>query len=113
MSNVVSLAEVRAARQQLARPAAEPAPPAASLRWRQSARGNWWAKDPRSGLHLVIYETKRGWSGRATAEDGQGWYVNLPPGVSSLAEAQAWSLDWFGRQEAKAAGSPHSVPGAV
>jgi hypothetical protein len=64
MNNVISLAAVRAARQQLARPTAEPAPQVAPLTWRQSARGNWWTRDSaRSGLHLVIYETRRGWSG--------------------------------------------------
>lgn len=100
MSNVVSLAEVRAARQQQLTRQPEPAPAepvvaAPQLHWRQSARGNWWTKDARSGLHLVIYETRRGWSGRATAPDGQGWFENLPPGVSSLAEAQAWAEGWF------------------
>jgi hypothetical protein len=47
-NNVISLAEVRAAWQQLARPAAEPTPQAAPLTWRQSARGNWWTHGARS-----------------------------------------------------------------
>lgn len=114
MSNVISLAAVRAARLQLAhrapaKPARPATPQAAPLTWRQSARGNWWTRDSAcSGLHLVIYETRHGWSGRATAPDGQGqgWYVNLPSGVGTLAEAQAWAEGWF----AGAAGGPHLAP---
>jgi hypothetical protein len=99
-SNVISLAEVRAARatpqQPRSRPAERrpadygrvaqaappPAPPplAPPLRWRESARGNWWTRDARSGLHLVLYETRRGWRGRTTTPSGQGWYADVPPG---------------------------------
>jgi hypothetical protein len=95
MAEIVSLAEVRAAR--AARAAQVTAQPqVAPLCWSQSARGNWWTKDARSGLHLVIYETRRGWSGRATTPDGRGWFVNLPADVAyldvaSLAAAQAWA----------------------
>jgi hypothetical protein len=112
MSNVISLAEVRAARQQLnhhdpTEPARPAIPQTEPLTWRQSARGNWWTRDSaRSGLHLVIYETRRGWSGRATAPDGQGWYVSLASGVGTLAEAQAWAEGWF----AGVAGGPHPAP---
>ena len=60
MAEIVSLAAVRASRQQLnhhdpTEPARPATPQAASLTWRQSARGNWWTRDnARSGLHLVI-----------------------------------------------------------
>jgi hypothetical protein len=98
-NNVISLAEVRAARQQHRAPA-EPAAPARPtsppLHWRQSQRGNWWTRE--GGLHLVLYETRRGWRGRATAPSGQGWYVNMPPGVGTVAEAQAWAEGWLGMQ---------------
>ena len=113
-SNVISLAEVRAARaapqQPRSRPAesrpadygrvaqAAPPPPAPPLRWRESARGNWWTRDARSGLHLVLYETTQGWRGRATTPSGQGWYVDVPPGIGTLAQAQAWAQGWLGMQ---------------
>ena len=46
-------------------------------------------------MHLVLYETRRGWSGRATPPDGDGFYVNLPPGISSAEEAKAWAEGWL------------------
>jgi hypothetical protein len=91
-SNVINLAEVRAARQAAAA-AASPAPPAPV--WRQSQRGNPWTKDERSGLHLVLYETRCGWSGRVTPLDGEGWYLNMPPDVGSAEEARAWAEGWL------------------
>jgi hypothetical protein len=33
--------------------------------------------------------SRGGWRGRATAPGGQGFYVDAPSGVGSLAEAQA------------------------
>jgi hypothetical protein len=106
MSNVISLAEVRAARQAGAPkptpspppvatapppPARKPAPPKsvapAQLRWRQSARGNWWTEDTRRGLHFVIFENRRGWAGRAT-QGGSAWFEDMP-GVRSAEEARA------------------------
>jgi hypothetical protein len=97
MGTVVDLAAVRAARQPN-RPADQPAARPAPLRWQRSQRGNWWTKDARSGHHLVLYETRRGWSGRASTPSGQGWYVDVPPGIGSLAEAQAWAAGWLGMQ---------------
>jgi hypothetical protein len=99
MGKVVDLAAVRAARQ--AQQAAQATPPAgqeppARLRWRESQRGNWWTRE--GGLHLVLYETRRGWAGRATMPRGQGWYVDVPSGVSSLAQAQAWAQGWLEMQ---------------
>jgi hypothetical protein len=101
MGTVVDLAAVRAARQAGSgratdQPAAASAAP--PLCWRQSQRGNWWTKDARSRLHLVLYETQRGWAGRASTPSGQGRYVDLPPAVSTLAEAKAWAEGWLGMQ---------------
>jgi hypothetical protein len=62
MGTVIDLATVRAARQG-SRPADPPPTAPAPLHWRQSQRGNWWTRDARSGLDLVLYETRRGWSG--------------------------------------------------
>jgi hypothetical protein len=39
---------------------------------------------------------RRGWRGRATTLSGQGWYVDVPPGVGTLVEAQAWAEGWLG-----------------
>jgi hypothetical protein len=125
MSNVISLAAVRQARQAgapkptpspppvatappPARPAAAPKPeppkPAApaQLRWRQSQRGNPWTKDPGTGLHLVLYETRRGWRGRVT-QGGSAWFEDMP-GVCSVEEARAWAEHWLGM---------HCVPSAA
>jgi hypothetical protein len=41
---------------------------------------------------------RRGWRGRATTPSGQGRYVDVPPGVGTLAEAQAWAEGWLGMQ---------------
>jgi hypothetical protein len=103
MSNVISLAAVCAARQAQqaahATPPEAPEPPPPPLRWQQSARGNWWTRDDaRGGLHLVIYETTQGWRGRATTPSGHGWYVDVPPGIRALAQAQAWAEGWLGMQ---------------
>jgi hypothetical protein len=43
----------------------------------------------------VIYENRRGRSGRATASDGQGWFEDLPKEISTIDEAQAWAEGWF------------------
>jgi hypothetical protein len=120
MSNVISLAEVRAARQAGAPkptpspppvaaappPARKPAPPKsvapAQLRWRQSARGNWWTEDPR-GIHLVIFENRQGWAGRVTLPWGKAWFEDMP-GVCSAAEARAWAEEWL---------EMHCVPSAA
>jgi hypothetical protein len=123
MSNVISLAEVRAARQAGAPkptpspppvatapppPARKPAPPKsvapAQLRWRQSARGNWWTEDPR-GIHFVIFENRRGWGGRVTlpGPGGKFWFENMQ-GVGCVEEARAWAERWLGM---------HCVPSAV
>jgi hypothetical protein len=70
VSSSFTLCDVAAASRSGA-PVAEPAAP--PLRWRQSARGNWWTRDDaRGGLHLVLYETRRGWAGRASTPSGQG-----------------------------------------
>jgi hypothetical protein len=102
-SNVINLAEVRAARQASAQPLPVPVPPppvrppapAPAPVWRQSQRGNYWARDARSGLHLVLYETRRGWAGRASTPGSDGWYVDIPPAITTLAEAQGWAEGWF------------------
>jgi len=74
-----------------ARASASPPP----LHWQESQRGNWWTQDTR-GLHLVLYETRRGWSARATLND-QSWYVNdVPADVDSAEEARAWAEEWLG-----------------
>ena len=52
-----------------------------------------------NGLSLGHTRSKRrGWRGRATTLSGQGWYVDVPPGVGTLAEAQAWAEGWLGMQ---------------
>jgi hypothetical protein len=85
-------------------PAHKPTPPAlppspAPLHWRESKRGNWWAKDAGPGLHIVIYETSRGWSGRATPADGEGFYLNSLQ-ADTLAEAQGAVEMWLRGQQA-------------
>jgi hypothetical protein len=118
MSNVISLAEVRAARQQAdaqtraapspagsrpARPQARPltaapkparAPvPPPPLHWRESQAGNLWTKDA-AGVHFVIFQNRRGWGGRATLPSGEAWFENMPS-VSSAEEARAWAEEWL------------------
>jgi hypothetical protein len=99
MGTVINLAAVRAARQ-----APKPAPPAPCstlpvalppLYWRESQRGNPWTKDARSGIHFVIFENRRGWTGRVSMPDGQAWFENMP-GVSSAEEARDWAEAWLG-----------------
>ena len=97
MGTVIDLAAVRAARQG-SRPADPPPTAPAPPRWRESQRGNWLTRDARSGLHLVLYETRRGWSGRATPPAGEGFYVDVPQTAGTLAGAQAWAEDWLGMQ---------------
>jgi hypothetical protein len=122
-SNIISLATARQARQapkptyadavavqQASRqaqgpspgataPARKPTPPAPPpLRWHESKAGNPWTTDPRTDMHFVIFETRRGWSDRATPPAGEGFYVDVPSGVSSLVEAQAWAEGWLGMQ---------------
>jgi hypothetical protein len=117
MGDVISFAAVRAARQAgapkptpspppaappPARPAAAPkpvAPAPASLRWRQSQAGNSWTCDPRSGIHFVCFQNRRGWSGRATPEGEDGTFVNMPASVHTEAEARAWAEEWLVRQQ--------------
>jgi hypothetical protein len=134
-SNVINLAEVRAARAALIPPAAHPkqqvaqiapfrpkttprvnlptpepsgslavrpvpaAPqPSQQLTWCKSGKGLWWVDDAGSGVHLVIYKTERGWSGRATPPSGRGWYVDLPRDIGSLNAAQEWAEEWLAQQ---------------
>jgi hypothetical protein len=107
MGTVIDLAAVRAARQAAqatpttppATPGVAPAPP---LRWQQSQRGNWWTRAD-GGIHFVIFENRRGWSGRVTMPGGQAWFENMPS-VSSAEEARDWAEEWLGT---------HCVPNAV
>lgn len=71
--------------------------PAARYNWRKSARGNWciWA-DPRTGLHLVIYEYRRGLSARVNTPSGAGWYLRMKPkAVRNLEDAKAAAESWL------------------
>jgi hypothetical protein len=109
MGTVIDLAAVRAARQAAqAAPAMPPAAPAAAplapLHWQQSQRGNWWTRDDaHGGIHFVIFENRRGWSGRVTMPSGQAWFENMPS-VSSAEEARDWAEAWLGT---------HCVPNAA
>jgi hypothetical protein len=84
-----------------ARPAAA-APRREALIWRQSQRGNWWTKDAGSGTHVVLYETSRGWSGRATPLGSEGFYLNSLQ-ADTLVAAQGAVEMWLREQEEEAA----------
>jgi hypothetical protein len=113
-TNVISLAEVRAARQAAVtvttKPATRPtATRPTTLQWQQSKRGNSWVLDERTRIHLVVYETRRGWSGRVTAPEGDSWYLDtMPPGISSVEEAKAWAEDWLDAAARFLDANPHA-----
>ena len=83
-------------------PAPPPPPPAQPvtkpprpLHWRESQAGNLWTREARSGIHFVIFENRRGWSGRVTMPSGEAWFKNMPT-VSSAEEARDWAEAWLG-----------------
>jgi hypothetical protein len=124
MSNAISLAAVRAARQGAAtRPTPEPArapparqavravapkpqplpPPPAPPRWRESQAGNLWTKDA-CGRHVVIFQNRRGWGARVTLPSGEAWFENMP-GVEGAEEARAWAEGWLAETAVRTSGA--------
>jgi hypothetical protein len=48
-----------------------------------------------AGVSTPFFIDSKNSSELATTPGGQGWYVDVPPGIGTLAEAQAWA-GWLG-----------------
>jgi hypothetical protein len=106
-AQIISLAAFREARQAATQASAQRAAAnqaAATIAgtphrftWSLSKAGNWHTTDPRSKVHLVIYQNRKGWSGRATQADGKSGYVaKMPTEFADEAAAKRWSEGWLG-----------------